>query len=317
MSFIRDTVRISSAESGVFLHVWFYKPDGPGPFPVVVAGHGMTVIKEAGLATFGEHWARRTGFASLILDYRYFGESNGQPRDFLSLDYQLQDYKSVIQWAREKPETFRADMIVVMGSAASGHTVARLLLQDPHLAGGMAHCPLLDGYETIMALPFNLRLTVWASLDFIGGKLGFHPVFIPAVGKVGTFAMLNTPSSWSGTLHINRCPPDNNYISMFSQGAKPFLQAPNRVPARYVFDVLKSRAGRELAKAHSRMLIVIAEEDDIFPSSIGRKVAAEAPEKVVLVEAPGGHFDIMEGGRGFEANISAQVEFLQTLLSSR
>lgn len=105
----------------------------------------MGATKEGGLSTFGEMWASSAGFASLILDYRFFGDSDGEPRNFVSLVKQLEDYKSVIQWARERPEVFRNDKIVVMGCAASGMTVASLLLQDSGLAGGMAQCPLLDG----------------------------------------------------------------------------------------------------------------------------------------------------------------------------
>lgn len=36
----RETVQIPSAEAGVNLDVWLYTPEGKGPFPVVVAGHG-------------------------------------------------------------------------------------------------------------------------------------------------------------------------------------------------------------------------------------------------------------------------------------
>ena len=36
----RETVTIPSVEEDVFLDVWFYRPDGPGPHPVVIAGHG-------------------------------------------------------------------------------------------------------------------------------------------------------------------------------------------------------------------------------------------------------------------------------------
>ena len=39
-SFLREAVKIPSAEAGVDLDVWLYKPEGKGPFPVVVAGHG-------------------------------------------------------------------------------------------------------------------------------------------------------------------------------------------------------------------------------------------------------------------------------------
>ncbi|KAJ7468787.1 hypothetical protein FB451DRAFT_1257327, partial [Mycena latifolia] len=47
-----------------------------------------------------------------------------------------------------------------MGSAISGLHVAELVLDAETLgiAGGMAHCPVLDGYATLTSLPPNPRL---------------------------------------------------------------------------------------------------------------------------------------------------------------
>lgn len=105
----------------------------------------MTVIKEAGLGVFGEIWAKEAGFASLIFDYRFFGKSDGYPRNLVVYSKQLEDYKSVLQWARQRPEEFINDKIVVMGSASSAINVANLALSDSGLAGAMAHSPMLDG----------------------------------------------------------------------------------------------------------------------------------------------------------------------------
>ena len=42
---------------------WFYRPAGPGPFPVVVMAHGLGAIREMGLAPFAD---RRTGMAIVV-----------------------------------------------------------------------------------------------------------------------------------------------------------------------------------------------------------------------------------------------------------
>lgn len=63
----------------------------------------------------------------------------------MTLDRQQEDYEAVLRWVRARPDLFRDDKIVVMGSALSGLTVAKLVLEDKALAGGMAHSPLLDG----------------------------------------------------------------------------------------------------------------------------------------------------------------------------
>lgn len=100
------------------------------------------------MAVFGERWASEAGWASLILDYRGFGDSDGQ-RNLVIWKNQVQDYLSVISWARssENQTKFLRDKIVVMGSAMSGLSVAEIITRDDveGIAGGMAHCPLLDG----------------------------------------------------------------------------------------------------------------------------------------------------------------------------
>ncbi|KAJ7236913.1 Alpha/Beta hydrolase protein [Mycena rebaudengoi] len=178
---------IPSASTGISLEAWLFKPSGPGPFPLVVAAHGMTVIKDAGLAAFGKRWAADAGFASVIFDFRYFGGSGGEPRNIVSLVAQREDYDAVIRWARLQPDMFLNNKIVVMGSALSTLAAFQLALDDPGLAGAMAHAPMLDVeylcYETVISLGFNPRLLFWAAIDIIKGKLGLSPVFIRAVGR--------------------------------------------------------------------------------------------------------------------------------------
>ncbi|KAJ8514921.1 hypothetical protein ONZ45_g7611 [Pleurotus djamor] len=302
MSFTRSTLKIPSAQPGIALDTWLYTPAGSGPFPLVIAGHGMTVIKEAGLAVFGERWATDAGYASLIFDYRYFGDSDGEPRNFVSIAQQLEDYKSVLNYARERPETFRNDKIVVMGSALSGLSVAQLLLEDTGLAGGMAHSPTLDGYAVLNSMPFNPRLVFWALLDTIKGKLGLSPIFVKAVGAPGEFAVLNTPSSLPG------------FNTMFAQGKTAFGDTPNIINASFCLELMGSRPGIHLKDAHAPVLFVVAQDDDMLPVEIARSIAEAAPETVTLVEVPGGHFDIMKGGQSYDLNITSQIKFLQGLL---
>ncbi|PFH50116.1 hypothetical protein AMATHDRAFT_145872 [Amanita thiersii Skay4041] len=300
--FERETVNITSQDGTSVLDTWYYKPLTEPPYPLVVAGPGMTVIKEAGLSTFGEEWASKAGFASLIFDYRGFGSSGGEPRDLVDLEKQYQDYQSVIQWARGRPELFRLDKIVVVGTAVGGLTAARLVLEDPSLAGGIGQSPMLDGYTTLMALPFNPRLVFLAMVDTIMSKLGLSPLFIKAVGHPNEFALLNTKSAYPG------------FEMMFSQGSIPFSKAPNKIAPRLSFQIMGARPGIRMKEAKGRVLIVSSQDDDMIPIKIAREIAASAPNVVTLVESPGGHFDILKGGQGYETNINAQIEFLRSLL---
>jgi len=191
-----------------------------------------------------------------------------------------------------------------MGSAWSGLQVSDLVVNDVRLAGGLAHCTLLAGYATLMSGSPRPRLLIWAFIDYIRGKLGLSPIYIPAVGKPGEFAAINSPSCYSG------------FTSMFAQGRTPFDKYPNLIAPRFVLDALSCRPGLSLKNAHCPMLVVMAEEDDLIPAAITREIAANASKNVLLVTVPCGHFEIMEGGKGFEANINAQINFLRSLLKN-
>ena len=80
-----------------------------------------------------------------LLDYRHFGESGGFPRCLVSLEKQLEDYRTVLKYVRGLYEEFNTSKIVVMGSALSGLYISSLAIEDSGIAGAMAHCPMLDG----------------------------------------------------------------------------------------------------------------------------------------------------------------------------
>src|ERR1700687_2046443 len=77
----RSTIRIPTA-SGDDIEAWFYRPQGQGPFPAVVMGHGLGAVKVGGLAPFAERFCRE-GFSAVVIDYRQWGGSAGAPRDEL------------------------------------------------------------------------------------------------------------------------------------------------------------------------------------------------------------------------------------------
>ena len=74
----RSTVRIPTP-SGFDIEAWSYQPEGQGPFPAVVMGHGLGAVKVGGLASFAERFCRE-GFAAVVIDYRQWGGSGGSGR---------------------------------------------------------------------------------------------------------------------------------------------------------------------------------------------------------------------------------------------
>ena len=76
--------------------------DGPDGRPVVVMGHGFGGTKDAGLQPFAERISA-AGIDVLAFDYRGFGDSEGEPRQSISVKRQIQDYHAAIDAATSLP----------------------------------------------------------------------------------------------------------------------------------------------------------------------------------------------------------------------
>src|SRR5215475_2669695 len=70
-----------------------FMPAAKEPAGVVVAVGPLTSVKEQAAGTYARAMAER-GYAALAFDYRYFGESEGQPRQFENPDANIEDIQN-------------------------------------------------------------------------------------------------------------------------------------------------------------------------------------------------------------------------------
>ena len=78
---MREEIEFTS--KGVLCSGWLYIPDNLArgkKAPGIVMAHGFAGVKEMGLAGFAEHF-EAAGFVTLVFDYRFWGESEGEPRN--------------------------------------------------------------------------------------------------------------------------------------------------------------------------------------------------------------------------------------------
>jgi uncharacterized protein len=69
-----------------------FLPERGKPVGVVVAVGPLSSVKEQAAGTYAQAMAER-GYAALAFDYRYFGESGGQPRQFENPGSNIEDIK--------------------------------------------------------------------------------------------------------------------------------------------------------------------------------------------------------------------------------
>ena len=103
----------------------------------MVLAHGFGAVKEGGPIRSAERFAAE-GYAGLAFDYRYFGESGGEPRQLLSVKRQLEDWRAAIAYARTldgvDPDRIGAVGLLVLGRARHRPRRGGPLDQGGHLA---------------------------------------------------------------------------------------------------------------------------------------------------------------------------------------
>jgi len=289
----RLTVQIPTA-SGDAIEAWVYLPEGNGPHPAVVMGHGIGGIKAGGLDPFAERF-RAEGFVAIALDYRNFGGSGGQPRELLSVPRQREDYRTVIGWAAEQ-SYIDPGQIIAWGTSFAGMHILELAVADHRLAAAIAQAPLTDGLAAaLMARPSTgIRLFALALLDRLGSLFGRPPIYLPGHAEPGQLSIGATPDG------------------AFGQGLmtpKDGTPWNDRVAARSLLSFSWRRPVRRAAAVRVPLLLVVPEADSIAPVPAALEVARKAPG-AELFRSAGGHYDVYEGGAGFTDVLRTEVDFL-------
>ena len=291
MSFSRSDISFESF--GQLCRGWLYLPAAAGPHPVIVMAHGFGAVKEMGLDAFAERFAA-AGYACLVFDYRHFGASDGEPRQLLDIESQLQDWAAAIACARAHDD-LDPERVALWGTSFAGGHALVAGARDGRVAAVISQCPFTDGPASVRVMEFRVLLRVsWLALrDAVGSLFGRAPVLVPSAGEPGSTAMMTAPDVVPG------------YLGLVPEG----FAFRNEVAARIALHVLFYRPGRSAAKLQCPVLFCVCDTDSVAPAASTLSHAAKAPQSEIK-RYPEGHFDIYKG-EPFECVTADQLEFLQ------
>lgn len=277
---------------------WLFVPDGlTEPAPCVVLGSGFSCVRDQRLNAFGERFAA-AGFVSLAFDYRYFGDSGGEPRALVSAARQRQDWRAAIAYARAL-EQVDARRVALWGFSLGGGHVQALARADRELAAAICVCPLVDGVRTLLHIggPAHLaRLFAAGARDGLRALRRAEPYRVPAAGPPGSGAVLARPSALGEFEAVS--PPGSTWRN--EACARAALAPPYLVLER------KARC------IHCPVLFCIADQDEINPPELGVAASRNAPAGE-LRRYPGGHFAPLHDPV-FEPAVADQLDFLERRL---
>jgi uncharacterized protein len=263
--------------------------------------HGFGGTKDSGLLPFAEAIAE-AGLDVLLFDYRGFGGSSGEPRQFAWPPRHREDYRAAVEFARGLGGV-DPDRIVLWGTSWSGGHVVYVAAADPRIAAVISQSPDLDGIRTFRnigeyaGIGQQLRLT-WIGLkDAVRMLRGQEPLMIGTVGPPGALAGMTSQESEPGMRAI----------------AGPTWR--NEVTGRAVFAEWTNRAITQMDKLRCPILVQIADRDSVAPAAAARAAAWRAKGRVEVREYPCAHFDIYVGDWR-ERLIADQLHFLRRHLAA-
>lgn len=250
---------------------WLYLPDGDTRPPVVVMAHGMGGLRGFRLPAYAEVFASR-GLASLVFDYRTFGDSDGLPRQDVDPTRQLEDWGAAIAHARQL-DVVDGRRVALWGTSFSGGHVLATASRTPNIAAVVSQVPFVGSLATIRQQPLGwiARLSAAALRDAVGRRLGAAPHYIPLLGRPGEFALMNTAESWGGYHAI----------------VDPTARWENRCTARSF--LLPYQPCATVERIACPVQIVCGEQDSLIPEAAIEKVA-ERIREVEFVRLPVNHF---------------------------
>ena len=291
---MRQTVEFES--HGTRCAAWWYRPEAPGPVPVVVMGHGLGCVKEMRLDAYAERYVA-AGYACLAFDYRHFGDSGGEPRQLLDIGRQLEDWQAAVAHARTL-DGADPDRVVLWGASLSGGHVIRVAAADPRVAAVVAQVPHVSGIASLRSEKLSMvaRLSAHGVYDAVRGLFGRSPHYVLSSGDDVELGLVNAPGESAG------------YLGLMPEDA----EIDRRVAARFALSIGFYSPGRALPTLTMPALLQVGTGDLTTPARPVVDACDRAPT-ATLKEYPAGHFQLFEEPL-FSTVVQDQLDFLSRTL---
>ncbi|OBG19584.1 alpha/beta hydrolase [Mycobacterium sp. 852002-51057_SCH5723018] len=299
MSALCDTARVSFVSRGTRCAGWLTLPGGPGPHPGVVLAHGLGATHDMLLAQYERHLAAG-GVATLAFDYRYTGESDGEPRQQFSMRGHRQDVEAACEYLRQHG-SIDAARVGLWGTSLGALHVLQAAARGIDVAAVVVQCPIVHGPGTLGrgGLRPVVRLTPAIVGDAVRRMRRAGRTYVPIVGRPGSLAAVTVPGALDGW--YSTVPPGCTFD--------------NRMAAMDVVGIALNSAKRGAAKIKAPLLVCLSRRETLMDPRHAEDIALAAPHGV-LRHYDGDHFQIYHPPL-LAALLADQRAFLQEHLGVR
>jgi fermentation-respiration switch protein FrsA (DUF1100 family) len=266
---------------GVTCRGWHYAPQVAGPAPGIVMSHGLSAVKEMGLAPFAESFAE-AGFHVLVFDYRCLGGSDGNERGRMIPQEQHDDLRSAIGCLTGLPGV-DPERIGLWGTSYSGGHALFLGALDPRVKVIVAQAPAIDLAGSLIGLAGRDGFAGYLALlaeDQAARSAGQAGGRLAIVAPEGEPCLLPTPDS----------------LEWFDRLADaPGARWENDTSLESVARMAEYQPASLVHLAGKPILMLAGDRDSLIPVQQVRDAFARAAEPKRLEVFDGGHFDFYPG----------------------
>ncbi|MEU4390534.1 alpha/beta fold hydrolase [Kribbella sp. NPDC023855] len=255
------TRRSDFAVDGTRCAAWLTRPAGRGPHPVVVLVHGLGANHTMKLEQYEQGFAQ-AGIAVLAFDFRHLGESEGDPRQRVSMRRHRRDVHGALDHVRALPD-LDAARVALWGTSLGAMHVVRVASERQDLAAAVVQCPIVfgPGAAATSGLAPILRLTPAILDDALRGILGLSRRYVKIVGERGERAIVGAPGAQEG------------WNSTVSRGGT-FV---NEVTAASALGLVSTTATRHARRVTAPLLVCVSDNEGLMSPKHAVTVAERAP----------------------------------------
>ncbi len=262
---------IEFQSEGVTCRGWLYVPDNAtGKLPAIVMANAIGAIKEITLPVYAERFAE-AGFVALAFDVRHYGESDGEPRNHLDPNKQIQDVQNAITWLRAQPEV-NPDQIGGWGISLGGVHMLAVGARDRRVKAVVSVATGLNMFEGFMGREglhgFSQMLNSDRDRRFASGEAA---TYMPAVSMPDGGGMMAFPEAYEFYTDAM-----NTYAPTYE----------NRITVESVENLTAYYGEAGVHLLAPTPLLMIHGEKDVIPVDAVRAVfeRAEEPKKLVVMD---------------------------------
>ncbi len=289
---------VSFVIDGDKVSCWYYSTLDRVPIGCVILSHGFNGTKDCLLEKYALEFCN-AGFSVLTYDYRTYGDSEGQPRQLLSVTKQIDDLRGAVEFINKSKEI---NNIYLWGTSAGASYGLVVAPEYDVVKGVICQCGAYDHKEDEKkgmeenGMMFYISLLPHGVRDKWRTKLGLSNHIVPAYGRTGTKVFLRGDSLFYGAEKLAE--ESENFINEVSAY---FMLQPHGP------DVLEVSKGVKCP-----VLVLTCENDEIISPRSHLKLQEILGDLLSVVSYPIGHFDIYSG-EWYKKAICEQLVFLNGL----